>query len=131
MRESSDSVPQKSFPSFLPTHLSSIGHLYWLFLDLIVPLSLSTKIFFLSLSFNSFASNGSASVPVQEKRGRVFIGKVKLCTSTPSFLVPTSSSSIFLPQFLTFATSHTSPCSITSLSLYLLFLCDYPRALCL
>ena len=70
-------------------------------------------------------------MPVQEKRGRVFIGKVKLCTSTPSFLVPTSSSSIFLPQFLTFATSHTSPCSITSLSLYLLFLCDYPRALCL
>ena len=47
--ESSDSVPQKSFPSFLPTHLSSIGHLYWLFLDLIVPLSLSIKIFSLSL----------------------------------------------------------------------------------
>lgn len=87
-------MPQKPFlHSYLSrfTILLLLHDIYkatpWLFLDLIVPhsvylyLSLSKQYIYnkwLSLSF--FASNGSASVAVQEKRERVFIGKVKLCT---------------------------------------------------
>ncbi|KAL5842440.1 hypothetical protein ACOSQ3_013043 [Xanthoceras sorbifolium] len=103
----SDFVPQKPFPQSIYPSLLLVTKgekkklLVGLFLDLIVLFSslslycLSTKFssnLLFSFSLCSFASNGSASVAVQEKRQRVFIGKVKLCLLSQKITSTTASS---------------------------------------